>query len=489
MTLINRFGGVLALSLLWAFAAIARPDGVFELGRSKPTRAVITARDAYPADSLGGSPMLRELSGIIAELNARDTSLLAQAVLPGSKMVDARGTLFRVGVVHLIGKSESERKRVELLLSPDGVVLAQELDTDDGKETKQGRVVKLDSEKFRQASIEWSRYRGGFGGTHPGLRMDESKDAALAAGIEAPLAAPLTPAPFFLDQKLLGDRFLSGRRSNIAGATRVLSAEKMTVRTPKEYDPARPAGLLVWINAGPQGSIPPMFVQAMDELNIACVGIENVGNDRAVAERYQLALDAVFAASARVHVDPRRVYVTGISGGGRVSSMMQACFADYFTGAVPIVGLSCYERVPLGNSRYAPAGYSKPREARFGLFKTRRMAAITGDQDFNHSEIESAASIMQKDGVRVRVFDYEKFGHQMPSPAQFLEAIKWVDEPYQQAIAKERESAEALLAKYIKKHGEAPATDAGGRAELVKVTEMAAWSEAAWRAVEWLRTP
>ena len=232
-----------------------------------------------------------------------------------------------------------------------------------------------------------------------------------------------------------------------------------------------------------------MFNKSLDELNIACVGIANVGNDRPVADRYQLALDALFAVSARVHIDPTRVYLAGISGGGRVSSMLLACFPDYFTGAVPIVGLSTYQKVPLGNSRFAPAGYERPDIKRFTLLKKRRIAAITGGEDFNHSEILAAADIMRGHGVNIRVFDFEKLGHQMPSADEFLGALKWVDQPWQDAWVKNTQAAGALLEKYKSKRGDIPPPDDKARAELYKVIDTAPWSDPAWEAASLIRKP
>ncbi|MGE4197310.1 MAG: hypothetical protein AB7G11_09335, partial [Phycisphaerales bacterium] len=352
----------------------AAEPGVFDFEHAKAVSAFVTSGGSLPAQ-IDDGPMLQNLAGIIAELNARDLALLSQCVVPGSRMLDARGALTRIGVVHLLGRDDDQRKRVELLLSADGVVLAQELAPAPDASNSRARVVKLDPEKFRQLSIDWARYRGSFGTPWRGLEPSAgvsptppSGPTPPAPGAEAVLDPPPVPAPFFLDQKWLGDRFLSGRRSTIPGATRVLSKEKMFLRASRGYDPRRPAGLLVWINAADEGPTPPVFRAALDELNIVCVGIQNVGNDRPVADRYQLALDAIFSASAMLHVDPRRVYVSGISGGGRVSSMLQACFPDYFTGSVPIVGLSCYQPVPLGNSRFAPAGYSRPPGPRLALF-------------------------------------------------------------------------------------------------------------------------
>src|SRR5436190_9817436 len=154
---------------------------------------------------------------------------------------------------------------------------------------------------------------------------------------------------------------MGGRKATIEGAERDLEEEKFSVRLPRGYGPRQPAGLLVWVDAGPSGRPPAPFAAALDELGIACIGAGSSGNNRLVSTRYQLALDAVATAERKFHIDPRRLYVTGVSGGGRVSSMLLGCFPEVFAGAVPIVGISFYENVPIGTGKFWPAGYGKPK--------------------------------------------------------------------------------------------------------------------------------
>jgi hypothetical protein len=183
-------------------------------------------------------------------------------------------------------------------------------------------------------------------------------------------------------------------------------------------------------------------------------------------------------------VDPARVYITGMSGGGRISSMMVACFPEVFTGAAPIVGLACYEHVPTGVGQMWPRGYARPGPAVFGLFKTRRMGAITGSRDFNQIEMQHATDIMRRDGVQVRLFDYPRMGHEMPTPERFVEVMAWVDEPAQKAREAGIAEAKRLMAVYEGRR--AGTGEEVARRMLVKVTEAAMWSEEAWRAASLL---
>ena len=78
------------------------------------------------------------------------------------------------------------------------------------------------------------------------------------------------------------------------------------------------------------------MLEALDELGLIAVGVERAGNRRVFSERAQLMLDVIETARRRFHVDPRRIYMTGMSGGGRVTSAFSVCFPDVIRGSVPI---------------------------------------------------------------------------------------------------------------------------------------------------------
>lgn len=469
--------------MVWGFAAAhatARPDNVFLLGdKERPTRIVVTAGERLEKAPDFKSGMFAMTQGVIADLTGQPLAQLVTTPMPRTRLLDARGNLDRIGVAHLF-YAKGEVKRVELFYGNEGAFLAQEMEAPEPGESP--RVSKLDPERFRAAYMSWPRFRG---------ELEPSESAApapsMTQGQELELERPYTQAPFYLDQETLGDRFLRGGKTRIEGVKRVLQEETMYVRLPRGYNPKRRAGLLVWISAAMNGHLPEVFTPALDELGIIGVGIRNVGNDREVADRFQLALDAVWTASRRYHVDPRRVYVTGLSGGGRVASRLVVCFADCFTGAVPIVGMDAYFNIPVGNGRRLPGMYKRPEGKIWTLSKKRRIGAITGENDPNGVGIREAARQMVIDGLQVRVFDYKRFAHQMPSASQFSEALSWVDEPYRTELAAEEQAARDALEKYRQKYGGGPPADEKQRDELAKVTEIGPWTDAAWEAVELLR--
>jgi hypothetical protein len=469
-----RVGLICCVTLTLGSAALGQ-SAILDLGTERAQRVVVTVGETAPElDGKNGSlesEMTRALKGVIADLQGKAVPDLRSCVPPSPFLGDpSNGEL--VCVLHL--SAGTHGKRVDVVRVPDGNFVAMEAEGsgETGRGSKRARA-ELRRDQFAAMLASWPAYRGGFdAGT-----LHEPRGEVFT------LEKPYTPGRFLMDEKTLGDRFLNGGKTNVAGADRVLDQEKLFCRLPKDYDPRTPAGLLVWIDAGSSGQPPRPMWEALDALNLICVGAGDAGNNRLVSNREQLALDGVATVTRRYHVDARRIYVSGVSGGGRVSSMMLACFPDVFTGAVPIVGLSCYDAVPSGTGGWWPRAYLQPKAEMFRLFKTRPMAGMTGQKDFNQIEMEHASDIMRKDGVQVKLFEYPDMGHELPRPERFKEAIEWVDRVWKAKRGEEEVAAKKAWEAYTAKYGERKAEDEGGRRMLMHVTEVGPWTEEAWKAV------
>jgi hypothetical protein len=300
------------------------------------------------------------------------------------------------------------------------------------------------------------------------------------------LPGPYRGSPIILDTATIRARLNGGRPTQLPETERYLPEEQFFVRLPTGYSPRHPAGLLVWIDAGTAGAPPADFDAAADALGLVMIGAADAGNARLATDRYQLGLDAVATAARRFHIDTSRVYASGISGGGRITSGLVACFPDIFTGAVPIVGVNAYEPVPLGDGRFIVAGFLKPETARFRLLRERRIAAVSGPLDFNYREIVSAVRIFQRDGLDARLFEYEDMAHTLPTADRFTEAITWVDAPHAAANAAAAADADKQLGAYLLRFDELPIKSDTQRRLLERITVTAPWSPAAWRACELL---
>jgi dienelactone hydrolase len=257
--------------------------------------------------------------------------------------------------------------------------------------------------------------------------------------------------------------------------------ESFHVRVPTNHDRSRPAGVLVWISPTDDGRLPPVLERGVDELGLIAVGAEMAGNTRPLTDRLQLMLDAVETARRRFLIDEERVYVAGMSGGGRCAAMLQCALPEVFAGTVPIVGIDTYHHVPTGHgdARWA-ARFGKPPPPVFHLLKSRRIAPITGDLDFNDTETRARAGLLAEDGLTVRVEIVPGMGHTLPPPDTFARVLSWVDQPRRDALA----AAEAEAARLLAAVPSGPPTDHATHAALEAVAAAAPWSAPAWEAAE-----
>jgi hypothetical protein len=455
---------IMCTLLLFPARALAQGRSIWDLPAGRATRAVVTIGEGLPEFDPEEPPMAMALRGVLGDLRGKDLDRL-RATLPSSPMIGDAADAERLCTVHLSGGRES--KPVAIYRKGDSFVAVELSDDPRRAELRRDEIAEILAARFQ--------YRGPF----EAAAVPEPRERVFD------LDKPYTPGWFTMDGKTLGARLLNGRTATLEGSPRVLEDERLHVRLPRGYDPSSPAGLLIWVNAGADGRPPDLFVPALDELGIVCIGAADCGNLRYAPTRLQLVFDMLATASRRFHIDPRRVYIAGFSGGARLASQVVSCWPDYFSGAVPMGGLSCYENVPTGMGKMWPAGFQRPGAERFRLLRSRRIAAMTGRNDFNALEIQQAAEIFSRDGVPMRLFEDEQAGHELPGAAAFRDALAWVDEPYRLIRKQEQDAAAAALEQYQAKAGESPPGPAQRRL-LYKLIQSGPWTAPSWRACEML---
>ena len=302
-------------------------------------------------------------------------------------------------------------------------------------------------------------------------------------GVEFIMPQPYIESPTVLNPKIIRARI----KAQYPKLTRKPSEELYRVRLPKGYDPDTPAGILIWISPMPDGRIPAIFEPALDNLGLIAIGIDNNGNQRPITDRLQNHLDSIETIAQHYRIDRSRIYLTGMSGGGRCSGILQIAFPELFAGAVPIVGLDTYHNAPTGDpGKFWPARQGRPAAKWMGLLKTRRIAAITGTADFNNPEMVIRKGLLKNDGIDMRLDIIPGMGHTMPTAAQFTSALTWVDEPRSQEAKDALKEAQALMESYQNKYGNTPPTNPVARKMLIEVLTLSPWSKPAWAAAKLL---
>lgn len=451
--------------------AFAGPADVFKVNGRTPERGWVTFDETPPDPETVVSPMLARLDGVAAVL---DKDALRQLRRSARGAPKGEGDGERWWVVHL--ESGGDQSTVEIGRYGNQWV-ARSL-------TSPGDAARLRGRWFTELAAAW-------------LAPPKHRAALPEPGRVLDFEGPYVAGAVRLDRDVMADRFgaTTGDNAPLSGITRVLDEEQMWVRLPAGYDAADPAGVMVWVSPTERWRIPPAFHGVLDDLNIIACGFDRAGNFRqtrdgsthGIVDRLQLMLDALQTARSALSVDDARVYITGFSGGGRVSSILTCTFPEVFRGAVPIVGLDSYRPAEVADGKFVPARFPKPKGARWALLERRRMWALTGSEDFNLVEMRARVEAMEKDGLQVRLHSTPGHEHgDMPKERTVREVVEWIDEPARTVRDEGWAEADRLWAAYVEEHGETLSPGEAPRAALIEITRVGPFGESAWKAAELL---
>jgi len=203
-----------------------------------------------------------------------------------------------------------------------------------------------------------------------------------------------------------------------------LAAESFEVHVPSSYKPGgAPWGLLVFINSGDDGKNNGNFKPLLEKYRLIWIGANKAGNERAPLHRVGLALDAVHNMKKLYNIDADRIYLSGISGGGRASSGLAPAYPDVFNGAIYLIGCNA----SIGKA--PPQFVDKQKRLNSYVF-------ITGTNDFNKADTNGVLKNYKSQKFeRTLYLEVPGMGHDMP-PTDWLEkGIVYADEPLSLAAA------------------------------------------------------
>lgn len=227
------------------------------------------------------------------------------------------------------------------------------------------------------------------------------------------------------------------------------------VVVPEDYDPAQPAGVMVYINSSNVGRIPIGYPAVYAERNMIVIAANGSGNEVNSILRQSLAVHAVELINRRYAIDEQRVYLTGNSGGGRAASTLMYYRSDLFKGACPMAGCTALAFIPFpsypgdnyppgsiqGGLNKAPSRAALQQAARYG-----RYVIMTGEKDYNRGQCEATAEHLEKSGfAHVLLIVEPGRGHQNNTPEYVAQAIAFMDQPLVEAAVGAFEDAERDL--------------------------------------------
>jgi len=221
----------------------------------------------------------------------------------------------------------------------------------------------------------------------------------------------------------------------IAHYKAALAKEPFDIYVPKGYDGSQAYGVISYTSPGDGGGCG--YPRLMDKYRLIWIGAAKVNNDRNSKERWMLNLDGVFYMQQRYRIDPKRIYVSGFSGGGRCASRVAPVFPDLYTGAIYICGCNPPQQAEMSTGA-----------ALFAQAKSHRYAFITGTTDMNLEDTKGVMKQYQSQGfTQVTYLEQPGMGHGMPNDEYFEKAIMFCDQPLVEAADLRLKEAAALEAK------------------------------------------
>jgi hypothetical protein len=235
------------------------------------------------------------------------------------------------------------------------------------------------------------------------------------------LFAGADPAAAQLAEARKGGFTASGASNEILGPetaeglSRLLDPDKSVeweILVPETYDPSKPAGLLVYVSPSRSGEPPPRWKAMLAERNLIWIGANDHGNELSIAPRIGAALLAAAKIEQDYKIDPKRKYVAGFSGGGRVASTIAYVFSKAFRGYVFICGINRQKEPP----------------PRLEDMQQNRYVFLSGSRDFNLLETRGAFSDYEELSITsAKLMVVAGMGHDLPSHRHMAEAIDFLD--------------------------------------------------------------
>jgi hypothetical protein len=125
-----------------------------------------------------------------------------------------------------------------------------------------------------------------------------------------------------------------------------LEDEKFYLCVPPNYRDTEPFGLLVFVHAGEEMSMPPDWKPMLAKRKLLYVAPQKVGNDHLNNRRIGMAIVAICKMMEMYKVDPKRVYVTGLSGGARIACLTAFAHPNLVSAVLPMCGAEFPAAVP-----------------------------------------------------------------------------------------------------------------------------------------------
>ncbi len=187
-----------------------------------------------------------------------------------------------------------------------------------------------------------------------------------------------------------------------------------TVFVPKTRSSGAAPGVLVYISPSNDSGIPANWLPVLEDGNLLAISPNRAGNRVNTTKRIALALSGLLQLSNHHEIDPARIYLSGFSGGARVSGLAIALYPSLFSGAIYIGGAEMWP----GDEALEIAEQ----------LRTKKFVFLTGNRDFNLEMARRVWSRYRAAGLKDSKLEVVRhLGHELPNGAVLAKAIEYLD--------------------------------------------------------------
>jgi predicted esterase len=172
-------------------------------------------------------------------------------------------------------------------------------------------------------------------------------------------------------------------------------------------------GTMIYVSPTHSGAPSKEWIDVLERRKLIYVAADDFGNSKPTAQRVLAALMGLALVQRDFRIDTKRIYVAGMSGGGRVASQAMTRFPQLFSGALYIVGADFW---------------TDREQALISDIISKRYVFLTGSKDFNRRDTRRVYEKYRSAGARtVLLMDLPGYGHENPNAAQLDQALQFLD--------------------------------------------------------------
>ena len=232
-----------------------------------------------------------------------------------------------------------------------------------------------------------------------------------------------------------GSFWLKNKKTAESAIDYSLADQSLVIYVPDDYDGGPGWGAYVFTSPNATGRLPNEYKKIMRKHKLIYIAPNETQNGSGLVRRMALTLDAFATARAMYRIDPRRVVVSGLSGGGTVATTLGLMFPELFIGLVNhssqyyltnVPGNKYSEQYSYLNGDLGDSGVKK-MASDLAKFKCR-WAFVTGNKDKNYQQMLGVADNWKSLGLDAQLFNQPEMGHTLANAEYLDQMLTWIEE-------------------------------------------------------------